>query len=218
MQQKTQEHVFLFTNHQYFIFFVVVFVLYWAMPWKRLRIYLLLAASYFFYAAFNQWLAVIVVGTATLDWILALGIERAKQRSLNLGRLLMLTSIGVNLGVLCYFKYVNFFLESIYPVIDSIYDKLGVTREHHYVTKTLVMFGISFYTFEAISYTVPGRLCVRAISSDKYIARSVGVGCGPSTACSSSPWGYSRSWRSPIAWQSTAIGSGTRPSASPSAL
>jgi alginate O-acetyltransferase complex protein AlgI len=154
MQPKTQEHVFLFTNHQYLIFFVVVFALYWAMPWKRLRVYLLLAASYFFYAAFNQWLAVIVVGTATLDWLLALGIERAKQRSLNLGRLLMLTSIAVNLSVLCYFKYVNFFLDSIYPVIDSIYDSLGVTREHHYVAKTLVMFGISFYTFEAISYTV----------------------------------------------------------------
>src|SRR5438105_12785903 len=131
MQSKTQDHVFLFTNHQYLIFFVVVFALYWAMPWKRSRVYLLLAASYFFYAAFNQWLAIIVVGTAKLDWFLALGIERTRGRVW--ARLLMLMSIGVNLSVLCYFKYVNFFLESsIYPVIDSIYDELGVTREHHY--------------------------------------------------------------------------------------
>ncbi len=152
MQSKNQDYELLFTHHQYLIFFVVVFAAYWAMPWKRLRVYLLLAASYFFYATFNQWLAVIVVGTATLDWLLALGIEHAKRRWL--ARSLMLLSIGVNLSVLCYFKYVNFFLDSIYPVIDSIYDKLGVAREHHYVAKTFVMFGISFYTFEAISYTV----------------------------------------------------------------
>jgi alginate O-acetyltransferase complex protein AlgI len=149
MQQSTQEHVFLFTNHQYLIFFVAVFVVYWAMPWKRPRVYLLLAASYYFYASFNHWLAIVVVGTATLDWILALGIERARLHSLRLARLLMLTSIGVNLSVLCYFKYANFFLESIYKAFDFRPDYYS-----DWYFKWLVMFGISFYTFEAISYTV----------------------------------------------------------------
>lgn len=147
MQSKTQEHVLLFTNHQYLIFFVVVFALYWAMPWKRPRVYLLLAASYFFYATFNQWLAVIVVGTATLDWLLALGIEKTKGRIY--ARLLMLTSLAVNLTVLCYFKYANFFLDSIYFAVD-----FHPERPSNWFFKTVAMFGISFYTFEAISYTV----------------------------------------------------------------
>jgi alginate O-acetyltransferase complex protein AlgI len=147
MPTKIQEHIFLFTNHQYLIFFVVVFSLYWAMPWKRLRVYLLLAASYVFYASFNQWLAVIVVGTATLDWLLALGIERTKPRSTGRARLLMLISISVNLSVLCYFKYANFFL-------DSFYQAFNLHPERDWYFKFFPMFGISFYTFEAISYTV----------------------------------------------------------------
>ncbi|HKB02587.1 MAG TPA: MBOAT family O-acyltransferase, partial [Gemmataceae bacterium] len=142
----------LFTTHQYLIFFVAVFALYWAMPWPRLRIYLLLAASFYFYATWNQWLALLVTGTATLDYILARWIEAAPSR--RVGRLLVAVSIGVNLGVLCYFKYVNFFL-------DSLYQAIGVMPKDRYLLEVIVPFGISFYTFEAISYTVDvyqGRL------------------------------------------------------------
>jgi len=142
----------LFTTHQYLFFFLTVFVIYWAMPWARARIYLLLAASFFFYATWSQWLALIVTGTATLDWLLALGIDRAKTR--RVAKLFMLTSISVNLGVLCFFKYANFFLDSAYKVV-------GFSPEADNFFKVFMIFGISFYTFEAISYTVDvymGRL------------------------------------------------------------
>ena len=135
----------LFTTHQYLIFFLVVFAAYWAMPWKQLRVYLLLAASFYFYATWNEWLALLVTGTATLDYLLARGIEAARTRRTKW--LFTLISICVNLGVLCYFKYVNFFLESLYQAI-------GFTPTDDYLLKVIVPFGISFYTFEAISYTV----------------------------------------------------------------
>src|SRR5206468_4763324 len=95
-----------FQTHQYLFFFVAVFAIYWAMPWKRPRVYLLLAASFYFYATWNQWLALLVTGTATLDWLLARGMDAAKTR--RRARLFMWTSIGVNLGVLCTFNYFNF--------------------------------------------------------------------------------------------------------------
>src|SRR5829696_10486876 len=102
----------LFTTHQYLIFFGAVFAVYWAIPWPRMRVYLLLAASFFFYATWNQWLALLVTGTATLDWLLARAMDTAKTR--RRARLYMWTSISVNLGVLCTFKYFNFFLDNLY--------------------------------------------------------------------------------------------------------
>ena len=135
----------LFTTHQYFIFFLVVFAAYWAMPWKKARVYLLLAASFYFYATWNEWLALLVTGTATFDYFLARGIEAAQTRWTK--RLFTLASICVNLGVLCYFKYVNFFL-------DSLYQAFGTAVKDRYLLEVIIPFGISFYTFEAISYTV----------------------------------------------------------------
>ena len=135
----------LFTTHQYLIFFVVVFAAYWAMPWQRARVYLLLGASFYFYATWNEWLALLVTGTATLDYVLARGIDAAPSRGAR--RLFAGLSIAVNLGVLCVFKYMNFFL-------DSLYDVSGVPPKDRYLLDLIVPFGISFYTFEAISYTV----------------------------------------------------------------
>ncbi|HEX3150579.1 MAG TPA: MBOAT family O-acyltransferase [Gemmataceae bacterium] len=135
----------LFTTHQYLIFFVVVFTVYWAMPWQRLRVYLLLAASFYFYATWNQWLALLVTGTATLDYFLARGIDSVQRRGLR--RFFAGTSIAVNLGVLGFFKYTNFFL-------SSLYEAFNIAEADRYLLKVIIPFGISFYTFEAISYTV----------------------------------------------------------------
>jgi alginate O-acetyltransferase complex protein AlgI len=135
----------LFTTHQYLIFFLIVFAVYWAMPWPRLRVYLLLAASFYFYASWNQWLALLVTGTATLDYVLARGMNATDRRGLR--RLFAGTSIGVNLGVLFFFKYTNFFLESLYQAFS-------IPEDERFLLSVIVPFGISFYTFEAISYAV----------------------------------------------------------------
>jgi alginate O-acetyltransferase complex protein AlgI len=135
----------LFTTHEYAIFFLIVLAVYWALPWQRVRVYLLLGASFYFYATWNHWLALLVTGTATLDYFLARGMEASKTHGLR--RLMAGTSIAVNLGVLGFFKYTNFFLE-------SLYDLLGRGESDRFLLSVIVPFGISFYTFEAISYTV----------------------------------------------------------------
>ena len=50
----------LFVTQKFLIFFAIVFTVYWAIPWRRPRVWLLLAASYYFYYSFNKWLALVV--------------------------------------------------------------------------------------------------------------------------------------------------------------
>ena len=57
----------LFCSKLYLVFFCLVFVFYWSLPWHRLRVWLLLVASFSFYASWNHWLALLVTGTASLD-------------------------------------------------------------------------------------------------------------------------------------------------------
>src|SRR5262245_38658091 len=101
----------LFCTLQFVAFFAIVFAAYWACPWHRARVWLLLAASFFFYACWNRWLAILVCGTTVLDFLIARGLEAANAPGRR--RLLLGISLLMNLGLLCYFKYANFFLRSL---------------------------------------------------------------------------------------------------------
>jgi alginate O-acetyltransferase complex protein AlgI len=136
----------LFVTQKFLLFFLVVFAAYWLLPWKRPRVWLLLVASYYFYFCFNQWLALVVASSSVADYLIARGMDSFRRQSLR--RLLLLGSLAMNLGLLCYFKYVNFFLESYYQATDTTY-----SREVDLLSIILPV-GISFYTFEAINYTV----------------------------------------------------------------
>src|SRR5262245_11948231 len=98
----------LFCSPQFFVFFAVVFTLYWALPWHRPRVWLLTAASFYFYASWNKWLALIIAVSTVLDYLLARGMEATDRNCLR--RLLLIVSLVGNLGLLVYFKYANFFL------------------------------------------------------------------------------------------------------------
>jgi alginate O-acetyltransferase complex protein AlgI len=109
---------------------------------------LLLLASFYFYASWNKWLAVIVFGSTFMDYWVGRGLEATNRTPWR--RLLLLASLAVNLGLLCYFKYANFFLQSLFEslrlagISDAVFKPLAI----------ILPVGISFYTFEAINYTV----------------------------------------------------------------
>ena len=178
-----QKFNFFFNTLDYLVFFLAIFTLYWAMPWHRARVWLLVAASFVFYAAWSRELAFLVLSTTVMDYLLARGMDATNRRWLR--RLLLLTSLFVNLGLLCYFKYKNFFLDSLNDVfggaknvgLGSVFGgaAFGVPEVAHggfaleslngflaswgvganVVLRDLIIpFGISFYTFEAISYSV----------------------------------------------------------------
>jgi alginate O-acetyltransferase complex protein AlgI len=146
--------VVLFTSRDYLFFLVVVFVLYWVVASHRLRVWMLLVASFGFYASWNRWLALVVCVSASLDWLLALAIEASPTNRVR--RMLVGLSVAANLGLLCYFKYANFFLDSLAQTLRA----LGAETSFP-VLSVILPIGISFYTFEAISYVVDvyhGRL------------------------------------------------------------
>src|SRR5262245_41042097 len=107
----------LFCTKQFVVFFALVFALYWALPWARARVVLLLAASFFFYAAWNKWLAVIVCVSTVLDYVIARVMDGTASPRLRKG--LLALSVTANLGLLCYFKYANFFLRSLEDALHA---------------------------------------------------------------------------------------------------
>jgi alginate O-acetyltransferase complex protein AlgI len=137
----------LFCTREYLYFFLAIFTAYWLLPWRRGRVWLLLGASYYFYACWNHWLACVVAGTSLADYFIARGLD-ATDRPLP-RPLLLIGSLVMNLGVLVYFKYANFFLDSLRDSLRAV----GVTT-HMPVLEVILPVGISFYTFEAINYTV----------------------------------------------------------------
>jgi alginate O-acetyltransferase complex protein AlgI len=137
----------LFCSPQFVVFFLVVFAVYWALPWHRGRVLLLLAASFYFYACWNRWLALLLCASTLGDYLVARGMEATANQRLR--KLLLALSLVGNLGLLCYFKYANFFLRSLEDAAGTF--GLGLALP---VLRVVLPVGISFYTFEAINYTV----------------------------------------------------------------
>jgi alginate O-acetyltransferase complex protein AlgI len=137
----------LFCSRAFLFFFVAVFTLYWITPWKQARVWILLVASFTFYATWNKWLAGIICVSTALDYFIALGLEVISSPRRR--RILLGLSLLANLGLLCYFKYANFFLGSLEETLHA----LGATSSLP-VLRVILPIGISFYTFEAINYTV----------------------------------------------------------------
>jgi alginate O-acetyltransferase complex protein AlgI len=137
----------LFCSFEFFVFFFVVFVLYWLTPWHRARVWLLLVASYYFYASWNNWLALLIVVSTAIDYIIARAIEASASGIRR--KFLLCVSLTANLGLLAYFKYANFFLRSLEQALQAA--GAGASLP---ILQIILPIGISFYTFEAINYVV----------------------------------------------------------------
>jgi alginate O-acetyltransferase complex protein AlgI len=107
----------------------------------------LLGASVYFYASWNEWLALLICASTAADFLLARGMEASTSPRRR--KLLLAASLAGNLGLLCYFKYANFFLRSLEDALRAAGASASLP-----VLSVLLPVGISFYTFEAISYTV----------------------------------------------------------------
>jgi len=137
----------LFSTLPFLVFFVVVFAVYWGLANHRHRLLWLLGASLYFYASWNPWLITLIVFSASVDYSVALVLERVQTTWKR--RALLILSICTNLGLLAFFKYVNFFLDTLYTAQGMF----GLAPSGAFVDVVLPL-GISFYTFETISYIV----------------------------------------------------------------
>ena len=137
----------IFTELRFLGFFLAVFALHWAIPSRRGRHAFLLVASYVFYSAWDvRFLGLIMLSTAVdytagrlLGQIVSIGRRKA----------VVACSLTVNLGLLGVFKYFNFFADSFVSLLHA----LGIAASHT-TLHVILPVGISFYTFQSISYTV----------------------------------------------------------------
>ena len=137
----------IFTEPRFILFFVIIFILYWSCPYNKIRKIFLLLCSYIFYSAWNWRFLFLILISTSVDYVV--GVQLTKTNKQKIRKILLLTSLSVDLGILGFFKYFNFFAQSLSTFLQS----LGVEVDYTYINIILPV-GISFYTFQALSYTI----------------------------------------------------------------
>lgn len=144
----------LFNTFSFVVFLVVVLAAYWLMPdWSRRKL-VLLAASYLFYAAWSPPFVFLLFFVSWLNWVLAR--QMAGTQEVHLRRVFLFVSLVSSLGLLGYFKYGALLVASFSDLVSAF----GGEFVPPFVDIILPV-GISFYTFQALSYTIDcyhGRL------------------------------------------------------------
>lgn len=139
----------LFNSVSFAIFLPIIFILYWFITNKNLKLQnlLLLVASYYFYACWDWRFMFLLMFSTFLDYYTGLKIEENKKQ--NLRKFWLWLSVGINLGFLGFFKYYNFFAESFAEMLQNF----GL-QVNPWTLKVILPVGISFYTFHGLSYVL----------------------------------------------------------------
>ncbi|HPG41476.1 MAG TPA: MBOAT family O-acyltransferase [bacterium] len=139
----------LFNSSTFFIFLPIVFILYWFVTNRHLRMqnFLVLVASYVFYGWWDWRFLSLVIFSSLVDYFIGRRLQHTEQTAKR--KFLLLVSLLINLGLLGTFKYFNFFVESW----NSAWQTLGVHMNLS-TLKIILPVGISFYTFQTLSYTI----------------------------------------------------------------
>ncbi len=140
----------IFNSIEFLVFLPIVFIIYWFIFKKNLRLQNLfvVAASYFFYGWWDWRFLFLIAFTSFCSWGSGLLIRKRQDDDKPKAALAInVANIVVNLLILGVFKYYNFF-------IDSFFDIFPTLRNDHLLIKVILPVGISFYTFQALSYTI----------------------------------------------------------------
>lgn len=136
----------LFNSLEFLIFFPIVVLVYFLIP-QKVRYLWLLAASYYFYMCWNPEYALLIATSTVITWISGILISRVKTPGSR--KLTVAASFVLNLAILFYFKYFCFTMDNI----NLVRQMLGLSKLVPRFDVILPV-GISFYTFQALSYTM----------------------------------------------------------------
>jgi len=139
----------LFNSIEFLIFLPIVFLIYWFITNKTLRIQniFLLIASYVFYGWWDWRFLSLILFSTLVDY--TIGIKLSTEHKNTKRKILLWTSILVNLGFLGFFKYYNFFLDNFVAAFTFFGTNINPTS-----LNIILPVGISFYTFQTLSYTI----------------------------------------------------------------
>ena len=136
-----------FVTPTFLVFLATVFCCYWIVAKRTLQNAILLLASYAFYAWWDYRFCALMLVSSLVDFFVGRALDRTERQPVR--KLLLATSIVVNLGLLGFFKYFNFFSASL----TSLLHTLGFSSDPILVHLILPL-GISFYTFQTLSYSI----------------------------------------------------------------
>lgn len=134
----------LFNSFQYAIFLPVIFIVYWGLP-NRFQWVVLLLSSYYFYMSWNARYVILILFTTVVSYVAARMIETHRKHR----KIILATTLISCLGVLFVFKYFNFAID----IINNINSIIGI-KLHFTTLRLLLPVGISFYTFQTLSYVI----------------------------------------------------------------
>ncbi len=136
----------LFNSLHFAIFLPIVFILYWKIP-SKYRWILLLVSSYYFYMSWNVKYVILILFTTIISYTCALLLERTNDKKMK--KVYLSLTLVVSLGILFIFKYFNFFSSIICQMLSSMSIPI-----HPMTLNLLLPVGISFYTFQTLSYVI----------------------------------------------------------------
>ena len=145
----------LFNSFDFLCFFPLVVFVYFVIP-KKARYIWLLFASYYFYMGWNAKYAILIAASTVMTYVGSLIIEKINTSLVNeeknkslYKKVTLIATLLVNLGILFYFKYANFFIDNLTRVFRALKVELVIPE-----VDVLLPVGISFYTFQALSYII----------------------------------------------------------------
>ncbi|MBR5743717.1 MAG: MBOAT family protein [Muribaculaceae bacterium] len=134
----------LFNSVDFLLFFPIVVLLYWLLP-NKARNPFLLVASYYFYMNWEPIYALLIAFTTLTTWGCSLMMSSHPTNK----RVFLTANLIINFGILFTFKYLDFFTESVFDALNFAGIRMEVPKFN-----LLLPVGISFYTFQAIGYTI----------------------------------------------------------------
>ena len=139
----------LFNSIDFALFLPIVFILYWFLLHRSLKLQnlLIVIASYVFYGWWDWRFLSLIIFSTIIDYTVGLALEKYDDNKKRL--LLVWTSASVNLGFLGFFKYYNFFLDNFISAFSFFGSEISANS-----LNIILPVGISFYTFQTLSYTI----------------------------------------------------------------
>ena len=134
----------LFNSFYFLIFYPTTVIIFFILPARFRGLFLLLAGYYFYMVQKPEYLAVILVSTF-ITWLSGLAIEKAASKK----KALLILSLVMNFGILFFFKYIPFLSKSVSSMLVAFKAPWSIPY-----LSILLPLGISFYTFQAASYTI----------------------------------------------------------------
>jgi len=139
----------LFNSIDFAIFLPIVFLFYWFVTNNNLKLqnFLIVAASYVFYGWWDWRFLSLILFSTLVDFLVGVGLSNHENQTKR--KILLWTSILVNLGFLGFFKYYNFFLDNFISAFSFFGAKINANS-----LNIILPVGISFYTFQTLSYSI----------------------------------------------------------------